>query len=557
MASFPDEEEEFSQELMNEKDNDLSDEDTEEEEESSDSEESSDEDERSENIANESNILYGKDNSIWFNQPQKVKQRLPLFKQTNSEVVNPLVPTHSIKSTFEWFLTDEIIEKIVDATNQRGKFDHGEAWKDTDDVEILAWLGLHLRAGVNKDNHRPVSELFASKTGPPIYGATMPRDRFTLLKESIRFDDLNTRTERKSKEKQGKLAPIEEIFNLFIENCKLNYSPGDNITVDETIVAFNGKCSFKVYMPSKPDKHGIKIWSCCDSKSSYLLNAKIYKGKELDKKETGQAERVVKDLVYMLRDTGTNVTMDNFFTSIKLSKDLLDNGLSILGTMRKNKKEIPPSFQASRNRVAHSTEFAFSKESRLMLCSYVPRKNKSVIMISSKHYEKEIEEGPRHKPEIIAEYNRTKSGVDTLDQLVKTYSCKRVTNRWPLAIFYYMVDVAAYNSSVCFMNKNPHLYIGSQKRRKYLMDLSESLVMPLIQRRASSANFQRLHKDTKSKIEAFVPISTIIEPIQSNNPRKRCSKCPREKGKKTKRISSRCSAPVCESHSKYICTDCD
>ena len=126
-----------------------------------------------------------------------------------------------------------------------------------------------------------------------------------------------------------------------------------------------------------------------------------------------------------------------------------------------------------------------------------------------------------------------------------------------LAIFYYMVDVAAYNSSVCFMNKNPHLYIGSQKRRKYLMDLSESLVMPLIQRRASSANFHRLHKDTKSKIEAFVPISTIREPIQSNNPRKRCSKCPREKGKKTKRICSRCSAPVCENHSKYICTDCD
>ena len=109
-------------------------------------------------------------------------------------------------------------------------------------------------------------------------------------------------------------------------------------------MAFNGKCSFKVYMPSKPDKHGIKVWTCCDSKSSYLLNAKIYKGKELDKKETGQAERVVKDLVYMLKDTGTNVTMDNFFTSIKLSKDLLDNGLSILGTIRKNKKEIPPSF---------------------------------------------------------------------------------------------------------------------------------------------------------------------------------------------------------------------
>ena len=120
-----------------------------------------------------------------------------------------------------------------------------------------------------------------------------------------------------------------------------------------------------------------------------------------------------------------------------------------------------------------------------------------------------------------------------------------------------MVDVPAYNSSVCFMNKNPHLYIGSQKRRNFLMDLSESLVMPLIQRRASSTNFHMLQKDTKTKIEAFVPISTNTEPSQSNNPQKRCSKCPREKDKKTKRICSRCSAPICESHSKFICTDCD
>ena len=64
MAGCPEEEEDFAQELMNEKDNDLSDEDTEEEEESSDSEEGSDDDERSTNIADESNILYGKDNSI-------------------------------------------------------------------------------------------------------------------------------------------------------------------------------------------------------------------------------------------------------------------------------------------------------------------------------------------------------------------------------------------------------------------------------------------------------------------------------------------------------------
>ena len=556
MAGYPDEDEDFSQELQNEENNDLSDEDTEEEEESSDSEDCSDDDDGSSNMVTEKDMLYGKDNSVWFKKPQKVKQCLPSLQQNALEVVNPLVPTHSIKSTFEWFITDEMIQKIVEATNQRGKLDHGDSWNDTDEVELMAWIGLHLRAGVNKDNFRPIYELFASKTGPPIYGAAISRNRFNMIKESIRFDDINTREERKSNKKEGKVAPILEIFNLFIENCMMNFSPGENVTIDESIVAFNGKCSFKVYMPSKPDRHGIKIWSLCDSKTSYLFNGQIYAGKEFDKKETGQAERVVKDLVGKLKDSGRNITMDNFFTSIKLSKVLLNNGLSVLGTIRKNKREIPPSFQASRNRAVHTTEFGFSEDARIMMSSYVPKKNKSVIMISSKHYERKAEEAPPYKPNVITEYNKTKSGVDTLDQLVKTYSCKRVSNRWPLVIFYYIIDVAAYNSSVCFMHKNPEAYTGSQKRRKYLMDLSESLVMPLIQRRASSAHFHMLQKDTKSKIEAFVPIPNILEQSQSKNPRRRCSKCPRDKNRKTNRVCSRCSVPICETHSRIICDDC-
>ena len=45
--------------------------------------------------------------------------------------------------------------------------------------------------------------------------------------------------------------------------------PGDNITVDEQLVPFRGRCSFIQYMPSKPDKYGIKIFWACDSETAY------------------------------------------------------------------------------------------------------------------------------------------------------------------------------------------------------------------------------------------------------------------------------------------------
>ena len=542
-------------ELQNEEINDLSDDEPEKEEEIY-SEDGSDDEEETSTNQQENDVKYGKDKSIWYCKPQNIQNCLPEFIQDSSEKVHPMLPIHSIKSAFEYFVTDEMFGKIVDATNQRGKKEYGDKWVDTDVVELRAWVGLHLRAGVDKDSFRPIPELFSSKTGPPIYGATMPRDRFKVLKDTIRFDDSTTREDRKQNDKEGKLAPIKEVFDLFVDNCKRNFQPGRKVTIDETIVAFNGRCNFKVYMPSKPDRHGIKIWSLADSETSYLVDAQIYQGKLSDKKETGQAERVVKDLIACIENTGRSITMDNFFTSVKLAKDLLEKGLSVLGTIRKNKKELPPSFQASRKRNVYSSEFGFSGDARVMLCSYVPKKNKSVIMISTSNYEKRVEEALPNKPNVITEYNKSKSGVDTLDQLVKTYSCKRVSNRWPLVIFYYIIDVSAYNASVCFMHENPELYTGSQKRRKFLMDLSESLVMPLIRRRASSLDYHKLHKETRSRIEAFVP--NPIAPIQTQvkNPKKRCAKCPRDKDKKTCRICSRCSIPICEAHSKFICDDC-
>ena len=55
------------------------------------------------------------------------------------------------------------------------------------------------------------------------------------------------------------------------------------------------------------------------------------------------------------------------------------------------------------------------------------------------------------KPEVILYYNSTKSGVDILDRMVRTYTSKRMTRRWPVALFYNMLDVSAVNAYVVYM----------------------------------------------------------------------------------------------------------
>jgi hypothetical protein len=54
------------------------------------------------------------------------------------------------------------------------------------------------------------------------------------------------------------------LFAAFVENCKKYYSLGENVTFDEKLEAFRGRCGSKQYIPSKPNKYGIKIYALVD-----------------------------------------------------------------------------------------------------------------------------------------------------------------------------------------------------------------------------------------------------------------------------------------------------
>ncbi|KAL6487781.1 hypothetical protein MHYP_G00044070 [Metynnis hypsauchen] len=72
--------------------------------------------------------------------------------------------------------------------------------------------------------------------------------------------------------RNDKLAAIRKIWDMWVERLPLMYNPGPEVTVDKRLVPFRGLCSFKVYIPSKPGKYGIKIWAACDARSSYAWN---------------------------------------------------------------------------------------------------------------------------------------------------------------------------------------------------------------------------------------------------------------------------------------------
>ena len=141
----------------------------------------------------------------------------------------------------------------------------------------------------------------------------MSRNRFTDLCGRMRFDDPKTRRERRAKDK---LALFREICNCFIANdakCKANYVPDCDMTVEEQLVTFRGRCGFRMFIPSKPGCYGIKIWILADSSSSYCYNADIYTGKVGNSREIGQATRAVMELTDSITNSGRNIVGDIVF----------------------------------------------------------------------------------------------------------------------------------------------------------------------------------------------------------------------------------------------------
>ena len=106
----------------------------------------------------------------------------------------------------------------------------------------------------------------------------MPRNRFLTILSKLHLND-NTKMNPNDKDKLYKVRPLIESLNKRFRNIR---SPGEYVSVDESMIRFKGRSSFKQYNPMKPIKRGYKLWCLADN-SGYIYKFEIYTGKEEDR----------------------------------------------------------------------------------------------------------------------------------------------------------------------------------------------------------------------------------------------------------------------------------
>ena len=145
------------------------------------------------------------------------------------------------------------------------------------------------------------------------------------------------------------------------------------MTVDDQLVCFRGRCPFKQYIPSKPNQYRIKIWRICDCTCSYTCKMQMYTVNNAGSaRETNQCTRVVLDLGEDIDNSGQNIACDNFFTNLSLARKLLQKKLTLVGTTRKNKPELPTELTVAKGQTVKNTVFGFQPDA--MIALYCPKK---------------------------------------------------------------------------------------------------------------------------------------------------------------------------------------
>ncbi|KAJ8932555.1 hypothetical protein NQ318_004709 [Aromia moschata] len=220
--------------------------------------------------------------------------------------------------------------------------------------------------------------------------------------------------------------------------------------------------------------------------------------------------------------------------------------MKITGTIRKNKPDIPNEMKIGSKEVPASS---FCHSGDVTLVSYKPKKNKIVLLVSTKMTKFNI--GEARKPEMILFYNKTKGGTDTFDKLCHAYTTARATNRWPMRFFFGMLDQAfklRKNSRAdAIANKSPQATIKS---------LVFHLITPYMRQRLQN---NTLRIDLRRGIGTILGISPDDMPEEERPKllkRARCASCSSSKDKKTQIQCPSCKLPMCDDHRIYLCNTC-
>ena len=451
----------------------------------------------------------------------------------NIFTTKPGIKTFAVKfvsspiSSWELLIKPRMLEDILKFTNEYLEDVEGNESEKIELFELRAFIGLVYLRGVFGLRKVHPSELWSFEFGSEFFRKTMARNKFQRIMKFIRFDSKR----RRHIHIQGDLyAPFRYLNEAFTSNCKQVYQPYPSLTIDEQLLPMRNRCRFIQYMPQKPDKFGIKFWAMVDVQTNFCIDYFPYLGASEDRGNVPLGEYVVKKLAKDYVNVGYNITTDNFFSNVPLAKYLFKKKTTFVGTVRASSRSLI----GEMNKKLPLYQSLFFRSEECLAVSYQAKANKKVNLISTMHSTPVIIDDSKKKTDAIIYYNNNKVGVDIMDSMLRLYSCKAASRRWPMGTFYDLLDKAALNSWILY--NEAIVQPSKTTRRQFIITLAQELCEEMISKRAVS----RI---------SFQTFGTQL----SNMNMKRCLCAAQGCKNKTSTSCIDCKKKVCGNHSTKIC----
>lgn len=339
-------------------------------------------------------------------------------------------------------------------------------WNDVTVPELQAFLAIFIVMGIKK---LPQMDMYWSTNdmiGCPWISQTMTRARFQMINRFLHVAN-NAEAVNRGEPGYNPLFKVQPLIDHLKAKFAQWYYPRKCLSIDEAMIGFNGRLSFKQYIPSKPTKWGIKVWEICESKTGFCLDFDVYTGKNREfQSRFGVGFDVVSKLSSRFLNKFHCMYFDRFFTGVDIIEYLLRNNTYACGTVRSNRKGLPKGLKRLKMRRGQTKTFQKTGSS-LMLTLFKDRK--LVHMLSSNSEHSLLDTG---KPKVIDDFNKNMGGVDLNDQLCMYYKAGRPSHKWWRYVFFFLLNVSVTNAWILFKESgrgNGYTHV------KFCMDLAEKL----------------------------------------------------------------------------------
>ena len=377
----------------------------------------------------------------------------------NEDVVKGNEPLH----IFELIVTDDLVAHIVGMTNkyaaqQMSKptftlSNRTKKWKEVTAEEIRLLIGFILYQGVvwkpTYAHYFTANKLFET----PGTRNLMSYNRFVNIDRFLHFVDNEELGD--SYAKAAKISPIWDYMN---ERFQLLYMPKKYVAIDESLVLWKGRLSWKQSILTKRARFGFKMYSVNESDTGYLYRSLLYTGKEFTDELCGEykyvATKIVNKLMTGLLDEGRTLFVDSWYSSYELGRCMLSRMTDVVGTLRSDRKDLPVQVNKKKKteKLKKGDRIVFYDQvTNLMVTQWKDKKDVTMMSSCVNDCTVNVIRAGKEKtiPTVVDFYNMNMGGVDRSDQMLTSYEVERKrVKKWYKKMFHHLINQAVFNSQI-------------------------------------------------------------------------------------------------------------